>query len=83
MIKEQTLPQFDAPVSAIGSTGFGALETESVGCLPLVSMDVRSHVSGLWYRTRIEQSYCNTTDEPIEATYIFPLPDRAAGQRAS
>jgi Ca-activated chloride channel family protein len=77
MIKEQALPQFDAPVSAIGSSGFGALETE-LGCLPLVAMDVRSHVSGLWYRTRIEQSYCNTTDEPIEATYIFPLPDRAA-----
>ncbi len=80
MIKEQALPQFDAPVSAIGPTGFGALETEPGGCLPLVAMDVRSHVSGLWYRTRVEQSYCNTTDEPIEATYIFPLPDRAAVQ---
>jgi Ca-activated chloride channel family protein len=78
MITQQALPLYDAPLSTTDTTGFGALETESVGCLPLTAMDVRSHVSGLWYRTRVEQSYCNTTDQPIEATYIFPLPDRAA-----
>ena len=74
----QTLPLLDALVSASEATGFGALETASQGCLPLVSMDIRSHVSGLWSRTHIKQTYCNTTGEPIEATYIFPLPDRAA-----
>ena len=78
MIQERTLPLIDAEVSATELTGFGALETGSRGCLPLVAMDVRLHVSGLWSRTRIEQTFRNTIGEPIEATYIFPLPDRAA-----
>ena len=74
----QTLPLLDALLSAREAAGFGALETDSKGCLPLVAMDVRSHVSGLWSRTHITQTYCNTTDDAIEATYIFPLPERAA-----
>ena len=78
MIQEQPLPLIDAEISETELTGFGALETGSHGCLPLVAMDVRVHVSGLWSRTRIEQTFRNTIGEPIEATYIFPLPDRAA-----
>ena len=79
MIQERVLPILDLPASSTSdsTSGFGALET-SRGCLPLVAMDVTSNVSGLWSRTRITQTYCNTTDGPIEATYIFPLPDRAA-----
>ena len=26
----------------------------------------------------VRQTFVNATDEPLEATYIFPLPDRAA-----
>jgi len=79
MIQERVLPILDLPdsLTSDSTAGFGALET-SRGCLPLVAMDVTSDVSGLWSRTRITQTYCNTTDGPIEATYIFPLPDRAA-----
>ena len=78
MIQERPLPLIDAEISETELTGFGAVETGSHGCLPLVAMDVRVHVSGLWSRTRIEQTFRNTIGEPIEATYIFPLPDRAA-----
>ena len=79
MIQERVLPVLDLPPSltSVLTAGFGALET-SRGCLPLVAMDVTSEVSGLWSRTRVIQTYSNTTDGPIEATYIFPLPDRAA-----
>jgi Ca-activated chloride channel family protein len=57
--------------------GFGALSTPR-GCLPLVAMDVRAHVSGLTAQVVVEQTFVNTAKEPIEATYLFPLPDRAA-----
>ncbi len=57
--------------------GFGCLETAR-GCLPLVSMEVLATINGLLARTRVRQTFRNSLDEPLEATYIFPLPDRAA-----
>ena len=56
--------------------GFGALRTER-GCLPLVALDVLARVAGLTSRVRVRQTFRNATSEPLEATYIFPLPDRA------
>jgi Ca-activated chloride channel family protein len=60
--------------------GFGALKTPR-GCLPLEALDVRAHVNGLLARTEVTQTFVNGNDEPLEATYIFPLPDRAAVTR--
>jgi Ca-activated chloride channel homolog len=57
--------------------GLGALRTER-GNLPLDVLDVRVSITGLVARTEIEQGFRNAYDEPLEATYIFPLPDRAA-----
>jgi Ca-activated chloride channel family protein len=57
--------------------GFGALDTAR-GRLPLEAMDVRASVVGLDVRTEVRQTFVNTLPEPIEATYIFPLPDRGA-----
>jgi Ca-activated chloride channel homolog len=57
--------------------GFGILRSER-GCLPLVAMDVRAQLAGLAAETTVKQTFRNTLDEPLEATYIFPLPDRAA-----
>ena len=57
--------------------GFGALQTAR-GLLPLVAMDVRAHVCGLAAQVVVEQTFVNAAKEPIEATYLFPLPDRAA-----
>ncbi len=59
------------------AAGFGALETER-GCLPLIALDVKSHISGVTAQTTVRQTFCNTLNETLEATYIFPLPDRAA-----
>ena len=57
--------------------GFGALQTER-GLLPLVGMQVDARVNGVMCSTTVVQTFVNTTGSAIEATYIFPLPDRAA-----
>ncbi|HEU5056586.1 MAG TPA: VIT domain-containing protein [Kofleriaceae bacterium] len=56
---------------------FGSLATAR-GHLPLEAMDVHARAVGLDVRISLRQSFKNTLGEPIEATYIFPLPDRGA-----
>jgi Ca-activated chloride channel family protein len=58
-------------------TGFGALSTER-GCLPLEALDVQARLDGLIARVMVTQTFVNNHDVALEATYIFPLPDRAA-----
>jgi Ca-activated chloride channel family protein len=60
--------------------GFGALTTAR-GCLPLKSLDVRVRLNGLVAGVALTQTFVNAHDEPLEATYVFPLPDRAAVTR--
>jgi len=57
--------------------GFGALRCDR-GLLPLEAMDVRAAVTGLVARVEVAQTYVNHHPVAIEATYIFPLPERAA-----
>jgi Ca-activated chloride channel family protein len=59
------------------TAGLGTLDTER-GTLPLHRLDVRAVITGLSSATRLTQAFRNTFDVPLEATYIFPLPDRAA-----
>lgn len=56
---------------------FGSLSTAS-GVLPLQSMDLQGHISGLLYHLKLVQRFYNPYNQPLEATYIFPLPGRAA-----
>ncbi|HEY1547389.1 MAG TPA: VIT domain-containing protein [Kofleriaceae bacterium] len=60
--------------------GYGCLRSER-GVLPLVALRVRADVTGVVARTEVTQTFANTASTPIEATYIFPLPDRAAVHR--
>jgi Ca-activated chloride channel family protein len=60
--------------------GFGALKTER-GLLPLIAMEVDARVAGVIATIEVAQTFVNTTGAAIEATYIFPLPDRAAVHR--
>jgi Ca-activated chloride channel family protein len=60
-----------------GDAGLGALHTER-GNLPLEHLDLRARITGLLGHTELEQGFHNPYDEPLEATYVFPLPDRAA-----
>jgi Ca-activated chloride channel family protein len=57
--------------------GFGSLATDK-GHLPLAAMQVNAQIEGLLAHLTVCQTFVNTLDEPIEATYIFPLPDRMA-----
>lgn len=57
--------------------GFGAVDTGR-GNLPLRSLTVDTTMEGLTARTTVRQRFANVFDEPLEATYIFPLPPRAA-----
>ncbi len=60
--------------------GFGSL-TGECGPLPLKAMDVRVQIDGLVAQIELRQTFVNTHPRPIEATYVFPLPDRAAVTR--
>ncbi len=57
--------------------GLGALTTER-GNLPLHGIDAAVSITGLVARTVLTQGFHNPFPAPLEATYIFPLPDRAA-----
>ena len=57
--------------------GFGSLST-SRGHLPLKAMQVQAKISGLISQVSLRQTFVNTLDEPMEATYVFPLPPGAA-----
>ncbi|MFI7542555.1 VIT domain-containing protein [Actinoplanes sp. NPDC049599] len=64
-------------VRVLPDAGLGALHTDR-GNLPLDRLDVRAAITGLVARTTVTAEYVNAHDTPLEATYIFPLPDRAA-----
>ncbi|TDC59051.1 VWA domain-containing protein, partial [Actinomadura sp. GC306] len=68
------LPDTDAPAT---DGGIGALSTER-GNLPLDSVSVHASITGLAAGIEVVQGFRNPFDVPLEATYIFPLPDRAA-----
>ena len=57
--------------------GLGALTTGR-GNLPLEEVDVRAAITGLFASVEVTQGFRNPFDVSLEATYIFPLPDRAA-----
>ena len=58
-------------------SGFGALETAK-GCLPLVALDLDVRIDGLTAHGTVSQCFRNVFADPLEATYVFPLPPRAA-----
>lgn len=57
--------------------GFGSLST-AAGHLPLQAMDVKGKIAGLFAHISLEQTFVNVYEQPMEATYIFPLPPDAA-----
>jgi Ca-activated chloride channel homolog len=67
----------DAAPAAEPDAGLGALAT-SRGNLPLDAVDVRAAISGMSASVDLTQSFRNPFGVPLEATYIFPLPARAA-----
>ncbi|MFI5713046.1 VIT domain-containing protein [Kribbella sp. NPDC051620] len=64
-------------LEAVSDAGLGSLQTER-GNLPLESIDVQTTITGLVARTVLTQGFQNPHEVALEATYIFPLPPRAA-----
>jgi Ca-activated chloride channel family protein len=64
-------------IRALPDAGLGTLRTDR-GNLPLDRLDVRTRITGLTSRTVITTEFVNAHDTALEATYVFPLPDRAA-----
>ncbi|HLW65531.1 MAG TPA: VIT domain-containing protein [Gemmataceae bacterium] len=71
------IPILMEEIPAEAEAGFGALSTP-LGNLPLKAVEVQTRIDGLNFRTTMRQSFRNCHSDALEATYIFPLPDRAA-----
>jgi Ca-activated chloride channel family protein len=67
----------EAPGRPTEDDGLGCLSTER-GNLPLEVIDVQAAITGLASSIQLTQGFRNPHPEPLEATYIFPLPPRAA-----
>jgi Ca-activated chloride channel family protein len=46
--------------------------------LPQLETKVQIHIEGMVASTTVDQVFTNELDEPIEAVYVFPLPQNAA-----
>jgi Ca-activated chloride channel family protein len=55
----------------------GALESTQ-GALPLTGIEIDADLVGLYARVTLVQRFRNPHTRPIEAVYVFPLPDRAS-----
>ncbi|OBK46768.1 DUF4349 domain-containing protein [Mycobacterium sp. 1081908.1] len=79
-ITSMTDAEIDRVAAPDNEAGLGALATER-GNLPLERIDVRAEITGLTSRVELTQDFVNSFDVPLEASYVFPLPDRAAVTR--
>jgi Ca-activated chloride channel family protein len=73
-IPESELQRYRLPD---GEASFGSLATSS-GHLPLRALALEGRITGLHFTLRLRQTFLNTYASRLEATYIFPLPARAA-----
>lgn len=48
---------------------------------PMVSTDVKMKIAGPVIRTKLSQTFKNTSDQWVEGVYVFPLPENAAVDR--
>jgi Ca-activated chloride channel homolog len=67
----------DNELGTAGEAGVGTVATAR-GNLPLQAIDVDATLNGLVARVALTQTFGNQFEQPLEASYIFPLPDRAA-----
>jgi Ca-activated chloride channel family protein len=81
-----TLTPAELPAANDVERGFGVLSTKR-GNLPLKRLEVEARLDGLVASTVVRQTFVNalapagTPGAALEATYIFPLPDRAVVTR--
>ncbi len=81
----QPVPEFQVPaatqVSAERAPSQGVLQVrhdDATWELPLIDTQVDAEIAGFVVDVEVQQVFGNPFDEPIEATYLFPLPDNSA-----
>jgi Ca-activated chloride channel family protein len=79
-VDQMTADELARHANPLDDAGTGTLGTER-GNLPLDELDLRASIAGLATDMELTQGFHNPYDVPLEATYIFPLPDRAAVTR--
>ncbi|HET6438693.1 MAG TPA: VIT domain-containing protein [Anaeromyxobacter sp.] len=76
MMKRMSVQPIEAQGS--GETTAGRLMTADGRALPLVSVDVRAEAKGGLARTVLTQVFENRYPDPLQVTYLFPLPHGGA-----
>ncbi len=84
-------PPTEAPAGTSKAPGEQGVDAAAIGAgqllwksarglvpLPVIDIAVEIEVTGVMARGSLTQTFSNTTDEVIEAVYLFPLPERAA-----
>lgn len=59
-------------------TGLYILSSEKQLTFPLKHTEVKAKITGNLSRVEVTQQFENPFTKPLEATYVFPLPDEAA-----
>ncbi|MQA80675.1 MAG: VWA domain-containing protein [Streptosporangiales bacterium] len=74
-----TCEETDMTVTGIEPTDLGVCGRlgDEHGALPLTAVEIEGDVCELVATTTVRQTFRNTRDTALEATYVFPLPDRA------
>ncbi len=70
-----------AAAFALPEEGEGSMQVVSPGearILPLKHTEVKAEISGFTAEVSVTQVFANSADAPIEAVYVFPLPENAA-----
>jgi len=83
MIKSGIIePVSDSRVSPVKERPTGGLYVQTSDrkqqAFTLTNTDVRGQISGNISRVEVTQTFQNPYDKPLEAIYVFPLPDQAA-----
>ena len=58
-----------------GSMVFKDESNETYNTIPTIATDVNIHIVGMAVNATIDQIFTNTQQNPIEAIYVFPLPE--------
>lgn len=64
-------------IEPVQDAGFGALRTAQ-GNLPLRALDIHAAITAMIAGVEVTAEFTNPFDLPVEAIYVFPLPDRGA-----
>lgn len=68
----------DAPLASAGALPHLEVRGDAALELPLRHTDVKAEVSGIVARVEVTQTFANASSTPIEAVYVFPLPEHSA-----